>query len=448
MVNRKRIRILKAGSDTAGPVVYWMSRDQRVEDNWALLFAQEQAIERKVSLLVLFTLAPQFLDATYRQYIFMIEGLKIVEQNLTRKNIPFFLLDGKPYEEVIRFIRNHRAGLLVTDFSPLKIHREWKESVTKSITIPFYEVDAHNIVPCWVISGKQEYGAYTIRPKIQKLLLEFLDEYPNVEKHPYQMDLRSYKTDWNKAIRSLRVNREIERVDWLTAGKNSGKKKLDIFLEVRLKKYAAMRNDPTENAQSDLSPYLHFGHISAQQIALEVQRYSRFIKSSETFLEELIVRRELSDNYCLYNPHYDSLEGIPRWAKETLKTHRRDKREYLYNADEFEQAVTHDQLWNAAQREMVRTGKMHGYMRMYWAKKILEWSKSPDEAMQTAIYLNDTYELDGRDPNGYAGIAWSIGGVHDRPWFDRPVYGKVRSMTFGGCKKKFDVDRYISMNRE
>ena len=157
---------------------------------------------------------------------------------------------------------------------------------------------------------------------------------------------------------------------------------------------------------------------------------------------------ELSDNYCFYNPHYDSLEGIPRWAKETLKTPRRDKREYLYNADEFEQAVTHDQLWNAAQREMVRTGKMHGYMRMYWAKKILEWSKSPDEAMQTAIYLNDTYELDGRDPNGYAGIAWSIGGVHDRPWFDRPVYGKVRSMTFGGCKKKFDVDRYISMNRE
>jgi deoxyribodipyrimidine photo-lyase len=165
----------------------------------------------------------------------------------------------------------------------------------------------------------------------------------------------------------------------------------------------------------------------------------------ESFLEELIVRRELSDNFCSHTPDYDSFSCFPSWARETLDRHRHDPRQYLYGPEQFEGAATHDPLWNAAQSEMVRTGKMHGYLRMYWAKKILEWSASPEEALETAILLNDRYELDGRDPNGYAGIAWSIGGVHDRPWPERPVYGKIRSMTFQGCRKKFDVDAYVRM---
>ena len=448
-INQNRIRILKTGIEKIGPVAYWMSRDQRVEDNWALLFAQSQAIQRKVPLYVFFTLAPKFLDATIRQYSFMIDGLKYIETALKRKYIPFFLLAGNPRNEVINFISDKNISQLITDFSPLKVHREWKNQVLNKIKIPFFEVDAHNIVPCWLTSSKLEYGAYTIRPRIKRLLSDFLDDYPAVKKHPYNQNVDFKNIIWQEIIKSLQVNYKIKPVEWLDPGENAAKKLLDVFLEKKLKKYNDLHNDPNENAQSNLSPYLHFGQISAQRIALEVLRFERFQKSTEAFLEQLIVRRELAENYCFYNPYYDSLEGIPSWARETLDSHRKDKREFIYTADQFEYAKTHDPLWNAAQQEMINKGKMHGYMRMYWAKKILEWSKSPEDAMKIAIYLNDKYELDGRDPNGYAGIAWSIGGVHDRPWFERPIYGKIRSMTFNGCSRKFDVNIYIKrINQE
>ena len=211
-----------------------------------------------------------------------------------------------------------------------------------------------------------------------------------------------------------------------TGGKGSRRDSFRIFLQTKLALYAEKRNDPNQKGQSDLSPYLHFGHLSAQRIALEVRKNSKDLDSKRAFLEELIVRRELSDNYCFYNPHYDRFEGFPAWAQKTLNEHRRDTRDYLYNQEQFENGLTHDPLWNAAQMEMVRKGKMHGYLRMYWAKKILEWTPSPEEAQRIAIYLNDKYELDGRDPNGYTGIAWSIGGVHDRAWGERPVFGKIR----------------------
>jgi deoxyribodipyrimidine photo-lyase len=194
---------------------------------------------------------------------------------------------------------------------------------------------------------------------------------------------------------------------------------------------------------SNLSPYLHFGQISAQRIALETYKRKHNIETKDAFLEELIVRRELSDNFCFYNKNYDSFDGFPEWAKKTLNEHRKDKREFTYNLEQFEKAKTHDDLWNAAQIEMVKTGKMHGYMRMYWAKKILEWTETPEEALEFSIYLNDKYELDGRDPNGYTGCAWSIGGVHDRAWTERPVFGKIRYMNYNGAKRKFDVKRYI-----
>ncbi len=184
--------------------------------------------------------------------------------------------------------------------------------------------------------------------------------------------------------------------------------------------------------------------LAPQRVALAVQYAHAPREAKDTYLEELIIRRELSDNYCLYNPHYDTVEGFPAWAKTTLNAHRNDPREFVYSYEEFDHGETHDALWNAAQLQMVRTGKMHSYMRMYWAKKILEWSKTPEDALATAIALNDRYELDGRDPNGYVGVAWSIGGVHDRPWFNRPIFGAVRYMNANGCAKKFDVNRYIA----
>jgi deoxyribodipyrimidine photo-lyase len=229
----------------------------------------------------------------------------------------------------------------------------------------------------------------------------------------------------------------------ITPGEKAAGKALQNFLKYGINDYEERRNDPSLEGQSGLSPYLHFGQLSSQRVALEVMKSNASKQSRDAFLEELIIRKELSDNFCFYNPNYDSFDGFPAWARKSLDEHRKDKREYRYALEQFEHAGTHDDLWNAAQNEMVIRGKMHGYMRMYWAKKILEWSESPEEAMETAIFLNDKYELDGRDPNGYTGIAWSIGGVHDRAWGERPVFGKIRYMSYHGCKSKFDVKAYI-----
>jgi len=316
--------------------------------------------------------------------------------------------------------------------------------VADKIEIPFYEVDAHNIVPCWLASGKQEYSAYTFRLKIHRLLPEFLEEFEKLQKHHFNYKGTAKKIVPNRLIKTLKVDTTVSEVDWIKPGEKAARKMLDEFIKYKLNRYNEKRNDPNENGQSNLSPYIHFGQISAQRVALEVKKAKVNAKAKEAFLEELIVRRELSDNFCFYNRNYDSVNGFPEWAKKTLKKHKKDKRQYIYSLKVFEKAQTHDDLWNAAQMEMVKRGKMHGYMRMYWAKKILEWTESAEQAMKIAIYLNDKYELDGRDPNGYVGVAWSIGGVHDRAWGQRSVFGKIRYMSYNGCRAKFDVKRYVS----
>jgi deoxyribodipyrimidine photo-lyase len=236
----------------------------------------------------------------------------------------------------------------------------------------------------------------------------------------------------------------VKPVSWINPGEDEALKTLRFFVSNKLNEYKKQRNDPNEYGCSQLSPYLHFGQISAQRVAIEVLNSDIQPEAIVSFLEELIIRRELSDNYCYYNPKYDSFDGFPFWAQKTLNEHRLDEREFLYNIGDFENASTHEKLWNSAQNQLKDTGKMHGYLRMYWAKKILEWTSSPEEALKTAIYLNDKYSLDGRDPNGYVGCAWSIGGVHDRAWNQHPVYGKIRYMNESGCRRKFDVKKFIS----
>ncbi|NWF50950.1 MAG: deoxyribodipyrimidine photo-lyase [Ignavibacteriaceae bacterium] len=442
-MNLKRLRLLQSGSESNGPVIYWMSRDQRVHDNWALLYAQQFALEKKRPFVVVFNLVPDFLEATIRQYGFMLKGLQELESELRKYNIPFFLLKGDPKKEIPKFIADNNASVLIVDFDPLRIKRIWKKEVAKKITIPFYEVDAHNVVPCLFVSKKLEFAAYTIRPKIHKLMPEFLDEFQSVKKMRKIESLTSDNIDWEMAVASLKINRDVKEVDWIKPGETAAAKTLKDFLENRLERYAEDRNDPNKNALSNLSPYLHFGQISAQRVALISQQFYKNDPSSEVFLEELIVRRELSDNFCYFNQKYDSFDGFHDWAKETLNLHRKDKREFIYSLEDFEKANTHEDLWNAAQKELLISGKMHGYMRMYWAKKILEWSESPEEALRIAIYLNDKYELDGRDPNGYVGCAWAIGGVHDRAWAERNVFGKIRYMNRNGATRKFDVYCYI-----
>ena len=442
-MKNERLKILVDNNIKNGTVVYWMQRDQRVNDNWALIYAQNCALKSSSKLVVVFCLLPSFLDATLRQYDFMLRGLEEVEANLNKKNISFKLLTGNPPDEILSFTKNVEAGLLVTDFNPLRITNEWKNKVIKKIKVPFHEVDSHNIVPCRIASNKLEFAAYTIRPKINKHLDDYLDSFPPIKKMN-SADFKHSKVDWNFVRKGLKIDFEVKPVDWIKPGENEASKILKMFLQNKLKNYSADRNDPNKSALSNLSPYLHFGQISAQRIVLVTQPFIEFAESQKSFLEEIIIRRELSDNFCLYNNNYDSFDGFHKWAQSTLNEHRDDKREYIYTLEEFENADTHDNLWNAAQIEMTTTGKMHGFMRMYWAKKILEWIQTPEEALKIAIYLNDKYELDGRDPNGYAGCAWSIGGVHDRAWAERPVFGKIRFMNYNGCKRKFDVQSYIN----
>ncbi|HPS90687.1 MAG TPA: deoxyribodipyrimidine photo-lyase [Methanothrix sp.] len=456
-VSPRRIRALRKESherherQPSGPVIYWMSRDQRVRDNWALLYAGELAKKHGCHLAVAFCLAPRFLGATEMQYRFMLQGLKEVENDLSARNIPFVLLQGDPREEISRLIEEWGAGALVCDFSPLRESIECKSHLAEQNEISFYEVDSHNIIPCWQASQKQEWAAYSFRPKVHRLLFEFLDEFPDLPENaaikktndgPADISAKedgSTGVDWQEAQKWLKAD-AMPEAKWIVPGEAAALWQLDHFLKHGLSGYSKDRNNPNIAGQSGLSPYLHFGQISAQRVALEALRSG---KDAGAFLEELIVRRELSDNYCYYNQHYDDVQGFAFWAIRSLDEHRGDKREYLYALSELENARTHDDLWNAAQQEMLQMGKMHGYMRMYWAKKILEWTASPEEAQAAAIYLNDRYELDGRDPNGYAAIAWSIGGLHDRAWKERAIFGKVRYMSYSGAKRKFDVQAYI-----
>jgi deoxyribodipyrimidine photo-lyase len=440
----QRVRLVKKGKDAGGPVIYWMTREQRVADNWALLLAQNIAVEHKRPIIVVFCLVPDYPGANIRHYGFMLQGLQEVEQRLQKLKIPFVLLRGTPPEILPKYLTKTKGSVLVTDFDPLKIKRSWQQDAGAVINCSFYVVDGHNIVPCWHASPKQEYAAYTLRPKIRNLLPEFLTDFPTIRVHPVDTSkIKGSLVDWRKQFSYVK-DHAVSEVVWLAPGETAALKAAKRFIKNDLQVYGQDHNDPNRNGQSNLSPYLHFGHIAPQRVALLVNEVKVFPEAKDAFLEELIVRRELADNFCYYNEKYDHFEGFPAWARKTLDEHRADKREYLYTKEAFEHGKTHDELWNAAQHQMVRKGKMHGYMRMYWAKKILEWSASPEDALAIAIYLNNRYELDGRDPNGYAGIAWSIGGIHDRAWQERQIFGKVRYMSYAGCARKFDVKKYIN----
>lgn len=444
-VKKERFFRICDGEPRKGSVVYWMSRDQRAQNNDALIYAQDLALDAGLPLVVVFCLVPQFLGANLRQYGFMLRGLEETVDELLGKKIGFALLRGPAEVEVPRFVHEVNAALLITDFDPLLIKRKWRSKVAEKLPVPFYEVDAHNIVPCRFVSGKREFAARTLRPKIEKLLDDFLDGLRVLKAHPFAPPAGTDESiDTDRLLRGMKIDRSIGEVDWLAPGRKSARRLLKRFIERGLTGYKENSNDPNTGAESNLSPYLHFGQISAMEIALAVRSAQAPVSDKDAFLEQLIVRKELSDNFCHYSDDYTDISSFPDWALKTLREHKNDKRQYLYSRDQFENAATHDRLWNAAQREMVERGKMHGFMRMYWAKKILEWTNSPAEAMETALYLNDRYELDGRDPNGYVGVAWAIAGVHDRAWTERSVFGKIRYMNYNGCRRKFDVEEYIN----
>ncbi|CAH2038127.1 unnamed protein product [Thlaspi arvense] len=440
-----RIRVLKEGTwrpsdQTVGPVVYWMFRDQRLRDNWALIHAVDLANRTNAPVAVVFNLFDQFLGAKARQLGFMLKGLRQLHRQIDSLQIPFFLLQGDAKDTIPNFITECGASHLVTDFSPLREIRSCKDEVFKraSDSLAIHEVDAHNIVPMWAASSKLEYSARTIRGKINKLLPEYLTEFPKLEPPKKKWTgMMDKLVDWDSLIdKVVREGAEVPEIEWCVPGEDAGMEVLmgskDGFLTKRLKNYSTDRNNPVKpKALSGLSPYLHFGQISAQRCAVEARKVrSAYPQAVDTFLEEMIVRRELSDNFCYYQPHYDSLMGAWEWARKSLMDHASDKREHIYSLEQLEKGQTADHLWNASQ--------------MYWAKKILEWTKGPEEALSISIYLNNKYEIDGRDPSGYVGCMWSICGVHDQGWKERPVFGKIRYMNYAGCKRKFNVDSYIS----
>jgi deoxyribodipyrimidine photo-lyase len=418
-----------------------MQAAQRAGTNHALEYAAGVSNETGKPLVVLFALTDRYPEANERHYAFMLEGLKETRRRLHDRGIPLIVRRGEPEEVVAAFGRE--AAFIVVDDGYVRIERRWRASAAAALDCPLVEVATNVVVPVEVVSSKEEYAAATLRPKIYRRLGEFLRPLREtaLRVRSPEPGIGSFDVDDTAAaLARLDLDRRIGRVAGNRGGAPEAEKRLRAFVGRKLAAYAEDRNDPSIDGLSGLSPYLHFGQISPLAVALAVKKGPAYGQAA--FLEELIVRRELSFNFVRYNRAYDRFEGLPEWCRATLLERAKDGRPNLYSRAELERAETHDPYWNAAQREMVLTGKMHGYMRMYWGKKILEWSASPRQAYRTALALNNAYELDGRGPNAFAGIAWTFG-KHDRPWARRPVFGTVRYMNAAGLRRKFDADAYV-----
>jgi deoxyribodipyrimidine photo-lyase len=438
-----RIRVLngRALNQKGGYVLYWMQASQRAGWNHALEYAVIAANHLHQPLVCAFGLTGSYPEANLRHYAFMLEGLAETADAMCQRGIVFILRKGAPDAVALSLVR--RACLAVADCGYLRHQRVWRTHLAEAAPCPVVLVESDAVVPIEEASGKAEYAAATLRPKIRRLLYRYLIPLAEqtLEKDGRGLDLETLDpTDTKALLEGLRIDRTVGPVLGLEGGARAAHARLDAFLPDGLAGYAEKRNEPAGDGQSGLSPYLHFGQLSPLEVALRAYEEGG---PAESFLEELVVRRELSLNFVYYSDHYDSPDCLPAWVMKTLEKHAADPRPYLYDRDRLEAAETHDPYWNAAQREMVGSGKMHGYIRMYWGKKIIEWSPTPRQAWETALYLNNKYEMDGRDPNGYAGVAWCFG-KHDRPWGEHPVFGMVRWMSPDGLRRKFDMETYLA----
>ena len=427
-------------------VVYWMQRSQRAIDNPALNAAVDAANALRKPIVVFFAPAPFYPHANLRHYRFLTEGIPDIAEGLARRNIGF-VLRRYPDHSLLKLCDEVEPALVVGDENPMREPENWRQKAAKSLRVPFWTVDSDVIVPSKLLQ-KAQYSAHIIRPRLHADLKHVLV----TPRNPRAL------MPWNKpkSLSSLdpatditngwSLDRSVSPVAPWCGGTVEAFRMLREFIDNKLPGYGTRRNRPEVDHTSRLSPYLHFGHISPITVALAVEKAKAPKADKEAFLNQIIIWRELSVNLVRFNSNYDNFECAEPWAHRTLAKHAKDPRPLLYTERQLENAETHDQLWNAAQTQMVNTGWMHNYMRMYWAKKILEWSRTPPEAYRTAVYLNDKYELDGRDPNGYAGIAWAIVGKFDRPWFERPIFGQVRYMSGESTRKKFDSKNYIEQN--
>lgn len=450
LVENPRVRVRRADApDPDGAcVVYWMQRSQRAIDNPALDVAVEAANLLDKPVVAFFAPVPFYPGANLRPYRFLVEGIPDIAEAADRRNVGF-VLRRYPEHSLLRFCDEVRPALVVGDENPMREPERWREIATRKLRVPFWTVDSDVIVPSRLME-KEQYAAFHIRKRLEAQLGRFLVKPKNSHA----------KVAWRKppGLQSLpagfdvtegwSLDHSVSPAPSFKGGTKEGMRLLREFVGKKLARYGKDRNHPELDGTSRMSPYLHFGHISPLTIALAVQNADAPKADKEAYINQLLVWRELAVNFVTYNPNYDNFESGERWAHRTLAEHARDPRPFLYSERQLENAETHDPLWNAAQRQMVNGGWMHNYVRMYWGKKILEWSRTPAEAYRTAVALNDKYELDGRDPNGYAGVAWSIVGKFDRPWFARPIFGQIRYMSGQSTGKKFDSRRYIEQQTQ
>jgi deoxyribodipyrimidine photo-lyase len=450
LADNPRVTVRRGGAPDADGkcIVYWMQRAQRGVDNHAVNLAVEIANEMKLPLVVYFAGISNFPHANLRHYVFLQQGLPDIEEDLAKRNITF-VMRRAPHESHEQLLRDVHAAMCVGDENYMREPESWRRSLAEKIRIPFWTVDTDVIVPAKLIE-KAQFGAFTIRPRLYKLLPEFLVPYENPHaKVAWQRPKSFHADDVHKDMTEgwAHLDRSVRPVPEWQGGTHAGLKRLHLFTSKLLAEYETMRNKPETDGTSAMSPYLHYGHVGPQTIALAVARAAEhnpaLQSAKDSYFNELIAWRELSVNFVKYNPNYDNAKAAEDWARKTIEEHARDEREHLYTLKQLEAGETYDALWNAAQIQMVEHGWMHNYMRMYWGKKILEWTPDVDTAMKAAVYLNDKYFLDGRDPNGYSGIAWAVLGKFDRAWGSRPVFGKRRYMSGESTGRKFNSKKYM-----
>lgn len=423
----------------------------RIDGNPALDVAIEAGNARGLPIVVFFSVIPNYPNANLRHYYFMAQALRDVAEDAAERGVGF-VLRRYPDNSLEKFLEEVDAALLVGDENPCREPERWRKVLARKLKLPFWTVDADVVVPSAVF-GQTYFLLHHFRPHLHAQLPKYLvaPKKP-IPHHPWKpgKNLASYPVDQDITAGFAKLDRTVKPVDTFTGGARAAHRRLKEFIHGGLAAYGKNRNHPELDGTSRLSPYLHFGHIGPITIALAVEKAVRDGKTSsaarDRFLDELIGWRELAVLFVRHTLDYDNWGSAEPWARKTLIEHAGDSRSHRYTFEQMERAETSDELWNAAQRQMVQTGWMHNVLRMYWAKKILEWSPDPARAFEWAVTLNDRYELDGRDPNGYAGIAWAIVGRHDRPWFNRPIFGLVRPMSGSSLAKKFDARRYIEQN--
>jgi deoxyribodipyrimidine photo-lyase len=425
-------------------VLYWMQAAQRAEHNPALEHAVRQANALDLPLVVGFGLMGDYPEANRRHYTFMLEGLADVEQALAQRRIKLIVQHGRPDQVALALAKD--AAMVVADRGYLRHQKQWREQVAIHAPCAVDQVEGEVVVPVEVASDKAEFAARTLRPKIHRHMNRYMVELrPTPPKHnSLGLKLKSEPIDdTEKALAKLNLDNTVPAVAIYKGGPRQAKRLLRAFIDKHLGQYKTNRNRPETDDVSHMSKYLHFGHISPVQLALKVRHAKAGAKDDRSaFIEELLVRRELACNFVHFTANYDQYKALPPWARQTLDQHRDDTRPMRYSLAQLEQAKTDDPYWNAAMREMVYTGYMHNHMRMYWGKKLLEWSSTPENGFETTLHLNNKYFIDGRDPNSFANVGW-VFGLHDRPWQEREVFGKVRYMNANGLRRKCDIEGYI-----